>query len=107
MELVEEITKLLNEKEERLKLVEQQKDLLNKTQHTTRILLLSHDQALLRTRHLMLEREGYDVVSVVSFHTALELCEHGGFDVFVFGDSIPHAEKLQGFRLLAVTGEVP
>ena len=63
-----------------------------------RILSVSYDEVLLRTRHLMLERAGYGVVSVVSFQAALESCEGGSFDVFLLGHSLPHSEKLQLVR---------
>ncbi|HET7442791.1 MAG TPA: hypothetical protein VFJ47_15930, partial [Terriglobales bacterium] len=85
MKLVEEINQLLLEKEQGQK----------KPHCRLHILSVSHDQTLLRARHLMLEREGYEVVSVVSFHAALELCKRGAFGVIVLGHSMPHSEKLQ------------
>jgi DNA-binding NtrC family response regulator len=72
------------------------------TRHSkARILSVSYDQMLLRMRHMILEHEGYAVVSAHGFTSALELCEQGGFDVFVLGHSIPDHEKrkmMQAFR---------
>lgn len=58
-----------------------------------RILSVSYDEILLRTRHMLLEREGYEVVSAAGFPTSLEKCTQGGFDLFVLGHSIPQEEK--------------
>jgi DNA-binding NtrC family response regulator len=58
-----------------------------------RILSVSHDEVLLRTRHMLLEHEGYEVVSTLGFDSSVKECEKGGFDVFVLGHSIDHEEK--------------
>ena len=60
-----------------------------------RILSVSYDDLLLHTRHLLLEREGYDVVSSIGFIESLEHCKRGGFDLFILGHSIPHSDKQQ------------
>jgi DNA-binding response OmpR family regulator len=60
---------------------------------TARILSVSYDEVLLRTRHMLLEREGYEVVSAAGFSASLEKCKQGGFDLFVLGHSIPQEEK--------------
>jgi DNA-binding response OmpR family regulator len=59
----------------------------------SRILSVSYDEPLLRTRHMLLQREGYQVVSSLGFDNSLEYCKNGGFDIFVLGHSIPHEEK--------------
>jgi DNA-binding response OmpR family regulator len=58
-----------------------------------RILSVSYDKTLLRMRHLILENAGYSVVSVHGFAAGVEHCQHGGFDLFVLGHSIPHEQK--------------
>lgn len=58
-----------------------------------RILSVSYDELLLHTRHLLLERDGYDVVSSIGFTQSLEHCKQGGFDLFILGHSIPHSDK--------------
>jgi DNA-binding response OmpR family regulator len=74
---------------------------LSRRQPKARILSVSYDGVLLRTRHMLLEREGYDVDSATGFDASLEKCREGGFDLFVLGHSIPQEEKqklVQEFR---------
>jgi DNA-binding NtrC family response regulator len=66
-----------------------------------RILSVSYDEVLLRTRQMLLEREGYEVVSTMGYADSLEQCRDGGFDLFVLGHSIPQQEKermVEAFR---------
>lgn len=51
-------------------------------QPTARILSVSYDEVLLATRHLLLEHEGYQVISAMGLAAALEKCKEGGFDLF-------------------------
>ena len=60
-----------------------------------RILSVSYDEPLLRTRHLLLEREGYEVVSSLGFAEGLEQCKRDNFDLFILGHSIRHSDKQQ------------
>jgi DNA-binding response OmpR family regulator len=60
-----------------------------------RIPSVSFDQPLLRTRHMSLEHEGYDMVSDVGLESSLEKYEGGGFDLLILGHSIDHAQKQQ------------
>jgi DNA-binding NtrC family response regulator len=74
---------------------------LSLRQSKARILSLSYDDVLLRTRNMLLEREGYKVVSASNLETGIAACESGPFDVFVLGHSIPIADKqemVQAFR---------
>jgi hypothetical protein len=50
---------------------------------------------LLRTRQLLLEQLGLDVLSVDSFVATMEICEShpNGFDLVVLGHSIPRKDK--------------
>lgn len=54
-----------------------------------RILCVSYDEVLLRTRAMLLQHEGYGVVSSLGFTNSLRHCNEGGFDLFVLGHSIP------------------
>ena len=62
---------------------------------TMRILSVSYDELLLRMRHMILENEGYAVVSTHGFDQSLEQSRRGGFDLFVLGHSIPNQDKRQ------------
>jgi DNA-binding NtrC family response regulator len=66
-----------------------------------RILSVSYDQALLRTRHMLFETQGYEVVSSQGLTSTLEHCKQGGFSLLVLGHSIPNEEKqtmVEAFR---------
>jgi hypothetical protein len=84
MELIDEINKLLQEKEKQQKKAERK-----------RVLSVSYDPVLLQTRHMLLEAAGYGVVSALGFEASLEQCNHGDFDVLVLGHSINHPEKIK------------
>ena len=58
-----------------------------------RILSVSYDQPLMRTRQMLLETQGYQVDSAVGFDNAMQRCQDGGFDLFVLGHSITPEEK--------------
>jgi len=58
-----------------------------------RILSISYDQALLRTRALLLSREGFEVESAVGFTAAIQACKKGTFDLVILGHSIPPEDK--------------
>ena len=67
-----------------------------------RILSVSYDESLLKTRHLMLEQCGYEVSSALGFTDALRECNSGGpFDLFILGHSIALHDKqalVEAFR---------
>jgi len=58
-----------------------------------RILSVSFDKSLLRTRQMMLEYKGYTVVSSATIQESIEHCREGKFDIFVIGHSIPSVDK--------------
>jgi len=60
-----------------------------------RILSVSHDEPLLRTRHMLLQHSGYDTVSSLGFRVSLQHCKRGNFDLFILGHSIPYSDKRQ------------
>ncbi|HET7150661.1 MAG TPA: hypothetical protein VFI60_04570 [Candidatus Acidoferrum sp.] len=60
----------------------------------TRILSVSYDESLLKTRHGMLTGRGYEVTSALGFENAMKECTDGRkFDLFVLGHSIPAEQK--------------
>jgi|SRR5579871_495923 len=68
-----------------------------------RILSVSYDESLLKTRQLILEQSGYSVVSALGFTDAMKQCREGlDFDLFVLGHSIPLRDKqalVEAFRV--------
>ena len=62
------------------------------------ILSVSYDESLLKTRELLLRREGYDVTSALGFTQALARCHNGNFDLFILGHSIPDDDKRELIR---------
>jgi CheY-like chemotaxis protein len=69
---------------------------MHRTEHSyPRILSVSYDDLLLRTRQMILENEGYTVVSAHGLENSLAQCKKGGFDLFILGHSIPDQDKRQ------------
>jgi DNA-binding response OmpR family regulator len=65
-----------------------------------RILSVSYDQGLLRTRELLLKQTSeYAVTSALGFTEAVECCRTGQFDLFILGHSIPLKDKLELIKL--------
>lgn len=58
-----------------------------------RILSVSYSQLLLRTRQMLLESKGHQVVSSLGFTRSLNYCKRKKFDLFILGHSIPPSEK--------------
>jgi|SRR5581483_1397915 DNA-binding response OmpR family regulator len=58
-----------------------------------RILSVSYDEVLLRTRQMLLQERGYKVISSLGFTDALKHCRSGVFDIFILGHSIPYTDK--------------
>ena len=63
------------------------------------ILSVSYNEPLLRTRELLLRREGYLVTSALGFTDAVAACKAGNFDLFVIGHSIPDNDKRELIRV--------
>jgi len=59
----------------------------------TRILSVSSDAPLLRTRHMLLKNAGYDVDSVIGPVSGLALCKANGYQLLVLGHSIPVPDR--------------
>ncbi len=59
-----------------------------------RILSVSYDEGLLKSRQLLLERQGCEVVSAHGYTAALDECNSGNpYHLFILGHSIPHKDK--------------
>jgi len=65
-----------------------------------RILSVSYDATLLRTRRMILEKAGYEVVSTSDLAEALEKCRSTDYDLVIMGHSIPRSDKLEIIRAL-------
>ncbi len=74
---------------------------------TFRILSISYEATLLKTRQHMLEQKGYSVVSAEGFTEAMEYCHAGDFDLVVIGHSIPHKDKEAIFKEVQQTCAAP
>ena len=74
-----------------------------------RILSISYDPVLLRTRELLLQQMGHDVTSAEGFAEASRLCGEadGTFDLIVMGHSIPHEDKRMMIRQCRLTCTCP
>ncbi len=59
-----------------------------------RIIAVSYDDTLLRTRRVLLEQAGHTVRSAVGFQAALEECQAAA-EVVVIGHSIPARDKIE------------
>src|SRR5690242_8577333 len=58
-----------------------------------RLISVSYDETLLRTRELMLKNAGHSVQSAIGFREAMEVCAYSA-DVAVIGHSIPKKDKV-------------
>ncbi|SRR5581483_216436 len=72
-----------------------------------RILSISYDATLLRTRQHLLEQKGYAVTSAEGYTEAMECCAAGDFDLVVIGHSIPHKDKEAIFKTVQKTCGAP
>jgi DNA-binding NtrC family response regulator len=58
-----------------------------------RILNISYDASLLRTREELLKSQGFEVVSALGFDAALQAAKTHRYDLAIIGHSIPREEK--------------
>ena len=58
-----------------------------------RVLSISYDETLLRTRELMLESAGHEVISALGYRDAMETCVSTA-ELAIIGHSIPSKDKL-------------
>lgn len=74
---------------------------------TPHILSVSYDEALLRTRELLLRRESYVVTSALGFTEGIEECKKKDFDLFVLGHSIPDKDKRELIHIFRTKCDAP
>ncbi len=60
-----------------------------------RILSVSYDETLLRTRELLLKSAGHKPTSALQHKEAMAACQQTGFDLVIIGHSIAKADKLE------------
>ena len=60
-----------------------------------RILSISYDEMLLRTRAMILEGAGHQVTSALGFTDGRGACQGGAFQLFILGHSIPERDKVE------------
>jgi hypothetical protein len=59
-----------------------------------KILSITYNESLQRTRQMILDKAGFDAISALGFVEAQSLCAQGPFDLVIVGHSIPVADKL-------------
>lgn len=72
-----------------------------------KVLSVSYDEGLLKTREMLLQTEGYQVSSALGFGEAANQCRAGGFKLFILGHSIPLADKHQLIKISRVNCPAP
>jgi DNA-binding response OmpR family regulator len=73
-----------------------------------RILSVSYDEPLLKTRELLLKQHAdYDVTSALGFTAARARCSEGGFDLFILGHSIPARDKRELIHCFRTGSKAP
>lgn len=58
-----------------------------------RVLSISYDEALLKTRHYIFEKAGFEIVSALGYTEATSLYASEKFDVVVLGHTLPAKDK--------------
>ena len=72
------------------------------------MLSVSYDQALLKTRELLLRQTNdYAVTSALGFTEALECCSTRHFDLLILGHSIPLKDKLELIKVFQTRCAAP
>lgn len=60
-----------------------------------KILVVSYDRALLRTRMMLLRSAGYQVLMADSLAASIEACRTINFDLVIIGHSIPREDQTE------------
>ena len=58
-----------------------------------RVLSISYDESIMKTRHYIFQQAGFDVISAFGFSHAMTLCKDGKFDLVVLGHTLPPHDK--------------
>ena len=66
-----------------------------RTLEVPRILSITYDETLLRTREMILEGAGHEVTSALGLEDGRKACAHRGFQLFILGHSIPERDKIE------------
>ena len=69
-----------------------------------RILSITHDPSLARTRELLFSNSGFDVSSFLDTAAAIEKCRREAFDLVIVGHSIPLSERKTLVKALREAG---
>lgn len=69
--------------------------LVGRVCEVARILSITYDETLLRTREMILQSAGHEVTSALGLQDGREACERSGFQLFIIGHSIPERDKLE------------
>ena len=64
----------------------------------SRVLSVSCDPSRLKSRHYLLLAMRLDVTSALGAESAMQLCEEGGFDLLLLGQTVPLDNKLELIR---------
>jgi DNA-binding response OmpR family regulator len=72
-----------------------------------RILSVSYDESLLKTRKMLLQRQGYEVTSALGYVDAIQSCKPPQFDLLILGHSIPDKDKKQLMKAFRAIGPAP
>lgn len=64
-----------------------------------RILSVSYDEAILRTRQYILEAAGFEVLSALGFADAAKIAQTGTYDLLLLGHTLPYNDKTELVRL--------
>jgi DNA-binding NtrC family response regulator len=73
-----------------------------------RILVISYDQALLNTRKMILEEQGFEVATAFSFTEAAKACRvHPAFNLVVLGHTIPLDDKAEMVNIFRQNSSSP
>jgi len=59
-----------------------------------KILSVSNDDSVLRTRSMVLQNAGYNVCGVEDYGQAVDRCSAANFDVAVLGASLPYDDRI-------------
>lgn len=72
-----------------------------------RILSISYDETLLRTRQMLLHHVGYHVTSAFGYSAAIRESAQGDFDLVIMGHSIPHEDKEAIAKQVRIASNAP
>ena len=72
-----------------------------------KILSITYDEPLLRTRQMILENAGYVAISALGFVEAQSLCRDRSFDLIIIGHTLPTLDKLALIKIVKEASRTP